>query len=169
MLRIPVVVAVAITLLLASCSAPSPDPADPEGSTLPAVSPTSSAEEPPAAESPFAQCDDADRDTLSSLYLGEYHETPTIDYYPDFLPMPSCLFEEPDRTTAIMLDVTETDFEDLEATIVAEQGTGVASDGQGLALAGEEWSEGAVRGMYLIAPGLGVEVQYIAMGFVREG
>jgi hypothetical protein len=168
MLRIPVVAAVALAVLLASCSAPSPDPAEPlpEQSTLPPGTSTPAPQETVAA-SPFVPCDEADQEALTFLYIGEYRDAPTVDFYPDFLPLPSCLLEELDSGTAIILDATQADFDALEATITAEQSAGAASDGNGVALDGVEWADQTVTGMYFLDVGFGVDGRHIAIGFER--
>jgi hypothetical protein len=165
MLRIPVVVALA--LLLASCSAPSPDPAEPlpEGSTVPGQ--TASGEPDPVAENPSEPCDDADTAALHALYPGDQQPAPTGDYYPDALPLPSCVFEDADfeQATAFFIPATEADFETLAAAITAEQGAGVPSDGQGLTTAGEEWDGQPIPGIFLVPASYGVTLDYIAIRF----
>jgi hypothetical protein len=160
-----VVVAVALTLALTSCSEPSPDPADPlpDGSNLP--SETASSDPDPVAESPYPPCDDATAAALHDLYPGETLDEPTGDYYPGFLPLPSCVFEDTDFAiaTAVFIPATETDFEALESAIAAEQGAGTPSDGQGLATAGELWDGQPVQGIYLLPADFGVPQTYIAL------
>jgi hypothetical protein len=167
MLRLPLVAAVAVTLLLTSCSAPSPDPAEPlpEGSTLPSAA--ASDEPDPVAESPYEPCADADTTALHGLYPGDGHPEPTGDYYPDAVPLPSCVFEDADfgQATAFFIPATETDFETLEAAIVAEQGTGIPSDGEGLTTAGETWDGQPIQGIYLVPASFGVTLDYIAIRF----
>lgn len=164
MLRIPVVIAVAATLLLTSCSAPHPDAAEPlpEGSTSPTSSPT---EEPgeEVAESPYPPCDAANMAALSALSSGEMLAEPSGDYYPDYLPLPSCVIEEPDfgDATAFFLPATQADFDTLEAAIDAEQGAGAPSDGQGLSTDGTLWNGQPVPSIFLVPRSLGVTLDFI--------
>lgn len=166
--RLPVVsLALAATLLLTACSAGGPGPAEPlpEGSVAPTSSPTEEPSE--VAESPHEPCDDADVAALHALYPGEVHPEPTGDYYPDFLPLPSCVFEDSDfgQATVFFTPATEDDFETLEAAIVEEQGAGVPSDGQGLTTAGTVWEGERVPAIFLVPASFGVAVDYIAIRF----
>jgi hypothetical protein len=168
MLRAPIVLlAAAATLLLAACTAPHPDPAEalPEGSTPPASSPT---EEPvEVAESPYEPCDDANARALSALSTGEMLAAPTGDDYPDYLPLPSCVIQNPDfgTATAFFIPATQADFDTLEAAIAAEQGDGLPSDGQGLSTDGTVWDGQAVPGMFLVPPSLGVTLDFVFIEF----
>lgn len=162
--------AAAVSLLLTSC-APGAGPAEPlpEGSTLPTVTPTPTPDEIEVAESPFVPCTDADRDALKSLFIGDYQQAPTVDFYPAILPLPSCLFEERDKGTALILEATQVVFDELEATVAATQGPGVVTDGNGYALDGAEWTGQAVNSMYFVGTGFGLADPYIMVGFEREG
>ena len=163
--RLPIVsLAIAATLLLAACTAPSPDPAEPlpEGSTQPTSSPTEEPEE-EVAEIRYAPCDDANAAALGALSSGEMLAEPTGEYYPDYLPLPSCVIEEPDfgDATAFFIPATQADFDTLEAAIAAEQGVGVPSDGQGLSTDGVTWDGQPVPSMFLVPPSLGVTLDFI--------
>jgi hypothetical protein len=167
MLRIPVIVVFVVTVMLASCSAPSSDPASPPPVETTVPTPTPSPEETQVGESPFVPCDDDNAVALSGLYPGDRHTEPTGDYFPDFLPLPSCAFESADfaQATSFYIPATETDFETLEAAIAAEQGAGVPSDGQGLATAGETWDGQPIQGIVLVPASFGVTLNYIAIRF----
>lgn len=163
--RLPIVtLAMAATLLLAACSAPHPDPAEPlpESSTLPTSSPTDDPA-PEVAETPFEPCDDANAHALGALSSGEMLAAPTGDYYPDYLPLPSCVIEEPDfgHATAFFLPATQGDLDALQAAITAEQGAGAPSDGQGLSTDGAVWDGQPVASLFLVPPSLGVTVDFI--------
>ncbi|MEO5920260.1 MAG: hypothetical protein ABIQ01_03875 [Pseudolysinimonas sp.] len=167
--RLPIVsLAIVATLLLAACSAPNPDPAEPvpEGSTLPTTSPTPE-EQTPTPVSRFEPCDDADRQSLAGFYSGDYHDAPTDSDYPDFLPLPSCVFEQPGQVSAIFLGATDADLAEITAAITEVQGVGTPSTG-GFALAGEQWTGSLVFGIFLVGPGVGADVQYIAVGMHPE-
>jgi len=162
-----VAVALAATLLLASCGTPSPDLAEPlpEGSTLPSATPT---DEPDAvAESPYESCANADVSALHALYPGDQVPEPTGDHYPEYLPLPSCAFEDAAFAvaTAFFIPATEADFETLEAAIAADQGAGTPSDGQGLTTAGELWDGQSVQGIFLIPASFGVTLDYLAIRY----
>jgi hypothetical protein len=169
-----VVVAAAVTLVLASCTPPSPDPAEPlpDGSTLPSASPSESAgqnDDGPAPVSRFAPCDDAAQQSLSGFYSGEFAQAPTTEEYPDFLLVPSCVFESPDQVSGIYLDASPADFEEIAADVAAEQGAGAPDDGSGFALDGRLWTGDLVFAVFYIAPGLGAKVHYVAVGIRPNG
>ena len=104
---------------------------------------------------------------MRALYPGAVHPEPTGDYYPDFLPLPSCVFEDSDvaQATVFFIPATETDFATLEAAIAEEQGAGEPSDGQGLTTAGTVWDGQRVPAIFLVPASFGVTLDYIAIRF----
>ncbi|CAN5386781.1 hypothetical protein BH09ACT4_BH09ACT4_11600 [soil metagenome] len=169
--RPPIVsLAVAAILLLAACSAPNPDPAEPipEGSAPPSSAATDDPAPDPVTEVTFEPCDEANAHALGALSSGEMLTKPTGDYYPDYLPLPSCVIEEPDfgDATAFFIPATRADYDMLTAAITAEQGAGVPSDGQGLSTDGVLWAGQRVDGMFLVPPSLGVTLDFIFISVV---
>jgi hypothetical protein len=166
--RIPLVtLALAATLLLAACTAPSPDPAEPlpEGSTLPTTASTPSPD--PVTQSRWEPCDEADGRALKALSSGDVLAEPSGDYYPEFLPLPSCVIEDQDLVfvNAFFLPATHADFDALEAAITAEQGEGVPSDGQGMATDGTTWEGQPIASVFLVPPSLGISDTFVFIAF----
>jgi hypothetical protein len=149
--------------LLASCAPPSTPTADPtthSASDTPVPNPSAN-----GGDSGWAACDDATVDALTASLDGTL--TLGVDdpgSYPPYLAAPSCIAIPTGQgiSTAFFVGATESDFEAMEATVVAAQGPGTAVRDIAAPLqAAETWESGGVIDLRFFDTANGVSAPYI--------
>ncbi|HWM32962.1 MAG TPA: hypothetical protein VNR36_01850 [Pseudolysinimonas sp.] len=141
-------VLIGATLVIAGCAAPAPaDSAGPSDDPSPTTTQ-------PVDISPYVSCEDSGYlDAILGTFDGTYQPAPQADYYPLYLPLPSCLFENTEQgaIVSIFIGAGETDFETIGAAVVDSQGPGEADTSLDGVLGGEVWPDGNVQSLYLMA------------------